>query len=290
MTDATRTLEIILGPTGVGKTEYSIRKALEYGCPVVSCDSRQIFKEMRIGTAAPSDEELAAVPHYFIRSVSVAENYNAGRYEEEALALLDRLFAEGHPRIVMSGGSMMYIDAVCNGLDSFPDIPLTLREHLMDCLKSEGVESLAEQLKELDPVAYSEMDLSNGQRVVRALEVCLFTGEPYSSFKTGTVKKRDFRIVKTGLTRPREELYRRIDRRVLRMMDKGLEREAWGLRPYREMTSLQTVGYREMFEFFDGTTSLEKAVSLIQRNTRHYAKRQLTWWRRDTDIQWVELG
>jgi tRNA dimethylallyltransferase len=285
----TRRIEIILGPTGVGKTSYAISRALECGSPVISCDSRQIYKELCIGTAVPSPEELAAVKHYFIRTVPIAENYTAGIYEAQALELVNRLFAEGHDTLVMCGGSMLYIDAFCYGLDDFPEVPLQLRHHLMECLQSEGVEVLAEQLRELDPVSYAEIDLSNGQRVIRALEVSMYTGEPFSSFKTRRFKERDFEIVKTGLERPREELYDRINARVLSMIDAGLEEEARAMLPYRDLPALQTVGYKEMFGYFDGEYDLEEAVRRIQVNTRHYAKRQLTWWRRDPEIRWVTL-
>lgn len=284
-----KTLEIILGPTAVGKTDYSIGRALECGSPVISCDSRQIFKGMSIGTAVPSPEQLARVPHYFIQTLTPDARYTAGQYELDAVALIERLFSEGHETLVMAGGSMMYIDAVCNGLDEFPDVPLNLRSHLLECLQSEGVEVLADQLKEMDPETYDEIDTSNGQRVVRALEVCLYTGKPFSSFKTHRFKERSFRIVKTGLTRPREELYERIDARVLAMIDAGLEDEALSLLPFRDEPALQTVGYREMFEYFDGVRDLDATIALIQRNTRHYAKRQLTWWRRDESISWIEL-
>ena len=283
-----RRLLVILGPTAVGKTSYSIRKALELGSPVISCDSRQLYKEMRIGTAVPSPEELAAVPHHFIQTLSVTQNYTAGMYEADAMVLIDRLFAEGHETLVVTGGSMMYIDALCYGLDDFPEVPLMLREHLMECLRDEGVEVLAEQLRELDPVTCEEIDLSNGQRVIRALEVCLYTGQPFSSFKTRSIKDRDFEIVKIGLQRPREELYARINARVEKMMDEGLEAEARSLLSYRDLPALQTVGYREMFDYFDGKQDLETTVRLIQRNTRHYAKRQLTWWRRDPSIHWID--
>lgn len=281
-----RRLEIILGPTAVGKTGYAIRRALEVGSPVISCDSRQIFQELKIGTAAPSDEEMAAVQHYFIRSIPITRNYTAGIYEVEAMDLVNRLFAEGHETLVMCGGSMMYIDAFCYGLDDFPEVPIQLREHLMECLRDEGVEVLANQLKELDPVSYEELDLSNGQRVIRALEVSLYTGKPFSSYKTRTFKERDFEIVKVGLERPREELYERINARVEQMMADGLEAEARSMLPYRDLPALQTVGYREMFEYFDGKYDLETTVQHIQASTRHYAKRQLTWWRRDSSILW----
>ena len=281
-----RRLEIILGPTAVGKTGYAIRRALEVGSPVISCDSRQIFQELRIGTAAPSDEEMAAVQHYFIRSIPITRNYTAGIYEVEAMDLVNRLFAKGHETLVMCGGSMMYIDAFCYGLDDFPEVPIQLREHLMECLRDEGVEVLANQLKELDPVSYEELDLSNGQRVIRALEVSLYTGKPFSSYKTRTFKERDFEIVKVGLERPREELYERINARVEQMMADGLEAEARSMLPFRDLPALQTVGYREMFEYFDGKYDLETTVQHIQASTRHYAKRQLTWWRRDSSILW----
>ena len=282
-----RRLEIILGPTAVGKTGYAIERALQVGSPVISCDSRQIYQGLKIGTAAPSDEELAAVKHYFIGTVPITRNYTAGIYEVEAIELVNRLFAEGHETLVMCGGSMLYIDAFCYGLDDFPEVPMQLREHLMECLRDEGVEVLADQLKELDPVSYEQLDLSNGQRVIRALEVSLYTGKPFSSFKTGAFKERDFEIVKIGLERPREQLYERINQRVLQMMDQGLEAEARAMLPYRDLPALQTVGYKEMFEYFDGKFDLDTTVNHIQASTRHYAKRQLTWWRRDTGIQWI---
>lgn len=284
-----RRVEIILGPTAVGKTAYAIRRALECGSPVISCDSRQIFKELSIGTAVPSPEELAAVEHYFIQTVPITRNYTAGIYEAEAMDLVKRLFSEGHETLVMCGGSMMYIDAFCYGLDDFPEVPIQLREHLMECLRDEGVEVLAAQLKELDPVSYEELDLSNGQRVIRALEVSMYTGKPFSSFKTRSFKERDFEIVKIGLERPREELYERINARVLAMVDAGLEAEARAMLPYRDLPALQTVGYKEFFDYFDGACDLDTTISRIQAHTRHYAKRQFTWWRRDKDIRWISL-
>ena len=282
-----RRVEIILGPTASGKTAYSIQKAQEYGCPIINCDSRQLYKGMTIGTAVPSEEELAAVPHYFIQTLPVDAVYTAGKYEVDALKLVEELFARGHETLIMTGGSMLYIDAFCYGLDNFPEVPMLLREQLMDCLRTEGVETLARQLRELDPETAEEIDMSNGQRVVRALEVCLYTGEPFSSFKSRSFKERPFEIVKTGLDVPREELYRRIDKRVLDMMDRGLLEEVKSLLPYRNCPALQTVGYKELFDYLDGKTTLDEAVRLIQRNTRHYAKRQLTWWRRDTTINWL---
>ena len=287
--DMGRKLVIVLGPTAVGKTAFSIELALKCGSPVISCDSRQIFREMTIGTAVPSASQLAAVKHYFIHSHSVTDNYTAGRYEVEALDLIRRLFAEGHETLVMAGGSGFYIDAVCKGLDDFPPADQELRAALSERLRTEGVESLRLDLKRLDPESYESIDIANGQRVVRALEVCLMTGRKFSSFKTATVKKRDFEIEKIGLTRPRDVLYDRINRRVLQMADDGLVDEVRSLVPYRSLPALQTVGYREIFDYLDGSISLERAVELIQRNTRHYAKRQLTWWARDPEIRWINL-
>lgn len=285
-----RRLLIILGPTAVGKTDYSISKALEYGSPVISCDSRQIFMNMSIGTAVPSASQLAAVKHYFIQTVPVTQAYTAGDYELDAVALAERLFEEGHETLVMTGGSMFYIDAVCNGLDNLPDGDPGLRAELWKRLGEEGVETLAEELRFKDPLTYSQIDIRNSQRVIRALEVCIVSGRPFSSFKTGGRRSRSFQIEKVGLTRPREELYSRIDRRVLNMMDEGLVEEARSLLPYRNCQALQTVGYKEVFEYLDNKIPLEEAVRLIQRNTRHYSKKQLTWWRRDPDIKWIDVS
>ena len=301
-------LIIILGPTAVGKTDYSIETALKYDSPIISCDSRQIYKEMTIGTAVPSAEQLSAVQHYFIHSHSVEQLYTAGRYEIEALELINRLFAEGHQTLVMAGGSGFYIDALVDGLDDFPAADLKLRNELTNRLKEEGVESLRLELKSLDPESYAAIDIANGQRVVRALEVCIMTGKPFSSFKTNSTKKRDFDVEKIGLIRPRDILYDRINRRVVKMIDDGLVDEVKSLTQYRDLAALKTVGYKEIFDWFDyqnglvstegwGPTSpgdgpvisLERAVELIQRNTRHYAKRQLSYWGRDKSIRWMEI-
>lgn len=284
-----RRLLIILGPTAVGKTDFSIGKALEYGSPVISCDSRQIFKDMTIGTAVPDASLLDAVKHYFIQTVPVTEAYTAGDYEQDAIALVEKLFDEGHETLVMTGGSMFYIDAVCRGLDDLPDGEPGLRKELWDRLAEEGVDVLAEELRQKDPETYSRIDVKNSQRVIRALEVCLLTGKPFSSYKTGVLRARPFKIEKIGLQRPREELYSRINGRVMEMIDAGLEDEVRTLVPYRECQALQTVGYKEMFKYIDGNCSLEEAVRLIQLNTRHYAKRQLTWWRRDPEIRWIDV-
>lgn len=282
-------LLIILGPTAVGKTDYSIDVALRYGSPVISCDSRQIFKEMSIGTAVPDAEQLSRVRHYFIQDHTIHDNYTAGKYELECVELLERLFDEGHETLVMAGGSGFYIDAVCNGLDDFPPADQALRAQLMDRLRSEGVAPMAEELRALDPESCEVIDLANGQRVIRALEVCLMAGRKFSSFKTNPNKKRSFEIEKIGLVRPREVLYERINRRVEVMMEQGLEEEARSLYQWRDLPALQTVGYRELFDYFDGTIPREEAIRLIQRNTRHYAKRQLSWWGRDKSINWLNL-
>lgn len=285
-----RKLIILLGPTAVGKTEHSLGLARRYDSPIISCDSRQIYREMAIGTAVPSAEQLQQVKHYFIQDHSIHSGmYTAGRYELEALALMDRLFAQGHEVLVMTGGSGFYIDAVCNGLDDFPQADIELRNKLMERLRNEGVEALRTELKMLDPESYRTIDIANGQRVVRALEVCIMTGRPFSSFKTSQNKKRDFEIQKIGLTRPRDVLYDRINRRVLQMMEDGLEQEAASLLQYRSLPALQTVGYREIYGCMDGEYDMAKAVELIQRNTRHYAKRQMTWWARDKEIEWKEI-
>lgn len=281
------TLQIILGPTAVGKTDYAIALAKQYGSPVVSCDSRQIFREMRIGTARPTDAQLAEVRHYFIAERSVTEPYTAGLFEIEALRLLDRLFRD-HEVVVMAGGSGLYIDALCNGLDDFPEADPALRARLSERLRTEGVAALRAELRILDPESYASVDPANGQRIVRALEVTIATGRKYSSFKTNPAKARPFTIEKTGLTRPRAELYARIDARVDRMMEEGLLEEARGLLPCRDLPALNTVGYRELFGYFDGRYDLAEAVRLIKRNTRHYAKKQLTWWARDPSVHWID--
>ncbi len=301
-------LLIILGPTAVGKTDYSIETALKYDSPVISCDSRQIYREMSIGTAVPDASQLAAVKHYFIHSHTVTELYTAGRYEMEALELINRLFDEGHETLVMAGGSGFYADALVNGLDDFPSADLELRRQLTDRLDNEGVESLRMELRGLDPESYATIDIANGQRVVRALEVCLMTGKPFSSFKTSEKKKRGFEIEEIGLARPRDVLYDRINRRVLQMVDDGLVDEVRSLEKYRDLAALKTVGYKEIFDWFDyeaglvsaegfgpttpgdgPVTSLDRAVELIQRNTRRYAKRQMSYWGRDNQINWIEL-
>ncbi len=282
-------LTIILGPTGVGKTDYAIDLALEYGSPVISCDSRQIFKEMKIGTAPPSPEQLERVKHYFIFSHSVTDYYTAGRYEIEALELLGELF-KTHNKLVMAGGSGLYIDALCNGLDDFPPADQDLRERLSRQAKSaEGLAELAETLKKIDPQSYENIDLCNRQRVVRAVEVTIQTGRKFSDWRKNQKKERPFSIRKIGIVREREELYDRINRRVDIMMNDGLLDEVKSLKPFEQMPALRTVGYKEIFDHLNGKSSLDKAVELIKRNSRRYAKKQLTYWGRDKDIEWMTI-
>ncbi|MBQ5802979.1 MAG: tRNA (adenosine(37)-N6)-dimethylallyltransferase MiaA [Bacteroidales bacterium] len=282
-------LTIILGPTGVGKTDYAIDLALEYASPVISCDSRQIFKEMKIGTAPPSPQQLERVKHYFIFSHSVTDYYTAGRYEIEALELLGELF-KTHKRLVMAGGSGLYIDALCNGLDDFPPADQDLRERLSrQAETAEGLAELAETLKKIDPQSYENIDLCNRQRVVRAVEVTMQTGRKFSDWRKNQKKERPFSIRKIGIVRDREELYDRINRRVDIMMDNGLLDEVKSLKQFEQMPALRTVGYKEIFDHLNGDISLEKAVELIKRNSRRYAKKQLTYWGRDKDIEWMTI-
>ena len=284
----TKKLIIVLGPTAVGKSDYAIEQALAAGSPVINCDSRQIYKELNIGVARPTAEQLERVRHYFIADHSIKDYYTAGLFELEALELLQGLFKE-RDTLVMAGGSGFYIDALCNGLDDFPAADIALRGQLMQRLVTEGLESLQRELEQKDPATCRIIDMSNRQRVVRALEVTIATGRPFSSFKTDPAKARPFSIEKIGLRREREKLYERIDVRVDMMMASGLEQEARGLMPYRSLPALNTVGYKELFGYFDGEYPLEEAVRLIKRNSRHYAKKQMTYWRRDSSIKWIDL-
>lgn len=282
---AEKTLIVVLGPTASGKTGLGTELAKRFRAPVISCDSRQIFREIPIGTAAPSEEEQGGVPHYFIASRSVTEDYNAGMYEAEAIALLDRLF-ETVDVVIMVGGSGLYIDAVCKGIDDLPATDHSLRERIQKRLGTEGLDALLADLERLDPEYYSKVDKHNPVRVTRALEVCMATGKPYSKLRRGGVVERGFRVVKTGISMERSELYDRINRRVDLMLEQGLEREAERVYPLRACNALNTVGYSEFFDFFDGKISRDEAVELIKRNSRRYAKRQITWFGRDKDIVW----
>ncbi|EKD30975.1 MAG: hypothetical protein ACD_77C00438G0012 [uncultured bacterium] len=276
-------LILIVGPTASGKTDYSISLAEKYSCPIISCDSRQIYKELKIGTAPPDKEQLKRVKHYFIFSHSVISHYTAGLYEVEALELINELF-KTYDTLVAVGGSGLYADALCYGIDDFPPADLELRESIMEKLSKEGIESLRGELKLLDRESYDSIDIANSQRVVRALEVTLQTGRKFSSFKKDCAKQRPFIIEKRLLERPRAELYERIDRRVDKMMKDGLLDEVRGLLPFKHLSALKTVGYRELFDYLDGKIALKEAVDLIKRNSRRYAKRQMTWWRRDKDV------
>lgn len=279
------TLFVILGPTGVGKTDLSIEVASMLGTSVISCDSRQIYRELSIGVASPSPEQLAAVKHYFIATRSVEEHYSAGQYELDALPIIESEMA-ANGCAVMVGGSMLYIDAVCRGIDDIPTIDEELRRSVRRIYDEHGIEEVRRRLRLLDPQHYAEVDLRNVKRMLHALEVCYQTGQPFSKLRTGSVKRRSFDIVKIGLDCPREVLYDNIDRRVLKMIQQGLEREVRAVSDKRHLNALNTVGYKEMFAYLDGEYDLDRAIELIQRNTRHYAKKQLSWFKRYGDVQW----
>ena len=278
-------LVVLLGPTAVGKTELSLQLAERLGCPIISADSRQLYRDMVVATAAPTREQLARVPHYFIGTLALTDYYSAAQYEADALALIERLFTR-HDTLLLTGGSMMYIDAVCNGIDEIPTISEEVRRAVVTRYEEAGLDVLLEELQRLDPDFYEKVDRRNPKRVIHAVEICRMTGQPYSSLRTETKKERPFDIVKIGLTRPREELYGRINSRVDAMMRDGLEAEARRLYPYRHLNALNTVGYKEMFAYFDGTYDLPTAVEKIKRNTRVYARKQMTWFRRDDTIVW----
>lgn len=279
------TLIVLLGPTGVGKTELSLRVASHVGSPIISADSRQLYKELVIGTAAPTAEQLARVKHYFVGTLSLTDYYNASQFEEEVLICLENLF-QSTSNVVMTGGSMMYIDAVCNGIDEIPTVSQEIRTNLMKRFEVEGLDPIREDLKRLDPQHYNEVDLNNYKRVIHALEICLMTGRPYSELRTNTKKTRPFRIIKIGLTRDREELCDRINARVDQMMRDGLLEEARHVYPYKHLNSLNTVGYKEMFNYLDGEWPLDFAIEKIKRNSRVYARKQMTWFKRDKEINW----
>lgn len=287
------TLLVLTGPTGVGKTELALRLAEHYACPIINADSRQIYREIPIGTAAPTSQEQQRVRHYFVGTHNLTEDYNAGQYERDCLQLIQALIAErpdtGTPVAVLTGGSMMYIDAVCHGLDDIPNVDSKIRQQVQQQYAEHGLEWLQHEVEDLDPTYWEIVDRNNPQRLMHCIEVSRQTGQPYSLFRRGfEATERPFRIVKVALQRPREELYARINARVIKMMNEGLEEEARSVYPLRRYNSLQTVGYKEMFDYIDGLCSLEQAVDKIQQNTRHYAKRQMTWFRRDNDIHWLD--
>lgn len=279
------TLLILLGPTAVGKTELSLRLADCFHCPILSADSRQLYRDLPIGTAAPTPEQLARTKHYFVGTLGLQDYYSASRYEADALATLEREFRD-HEVMVMTGGSMMYIDAVCEGIDDIPTIDDETRETLRRRYETEGLEPLQRELRLLDPEYYAQCDVRNTKRVVHALEVCYMTGQTYTSFRRHEVKERPFRIVKVGLQRERADLFDRINRRVTLMEQQGLVDEARRVMPYRDCNSLNTVGYKEIFQYLDGTWTLDFALEKIRRNTRVYAKKQMTWFRKDGNIRW----
>lgn len=285
MNEKNNFLLLVGGPTAVGKTAFSIRLARHYQTEIISADSRQLYRELTIGTAKPSPEELAAAPHHFVDMLSPEQEYNAGRFERDALALLDELF-QRHQQVVVAGGSGMYVQALCQGIDEMPEVPVLLREQLNQSLREDGLLQLVEQLKLLDPLYYEQVDRQNPQRVLRALEVCLHTGRPYSFFRQQNFKERPFHTIKIGLDRPREELYSRIDQRMDVMIAEGLFEEATRLHPYKKLNALQTVGYKEIFDYLEGSYDKEEAIRLLKRNSRRYAKRQLTWFRKDPSFRW----
>lgn len=279
------TLLVLTGPTGVGKTELSLQLAEHYGAPIISADSRQFYRDIPIGTAAPTAEQLARVKHYFVGQLALTDYYSASCYEEEVLRLLDTLFQE-HAYVLLTGGSMMYIDAVCKGIDEIPTITDEVRREVLEHYHRVGLEALCEELRERDPVYYGEVDLKNHKRVIHAIEICRQTGGRYSDLRTRQVKQRPFRIVKIGLIRPREELFDRIARRTEQMMADGLLDEARRVYPLRHLNSLNTVGYKELFAYFDGTMTFDQAIEKIKRNTRVYSKKQVTWYKKDPDMHW----
>ncbi len=283
------TLLVLMGPTGVGKTELSLQIAEQLKSPVLSADSRQIYKQMAIGTAAPTDEQQKRVSHYFVGILEPEDYYSASQFEEEAVPLIENLL-QTVPVVVMTGGSMMYIDAVCKGIDEIPTIDEKLREEVYALYQKEGLDAIRSRLKILDPVFYNQVDLKNPKRVIHALEVCLMSGKPYSSLRTNPRKERNFNIVKIGVTRNREELYGRINLRVNKMIEEGLVEEARKLYPKRHLNSLNTVGYKELFEYFDGNCTLDFAIEKIKQHSRNYARKQMTWFKKDKGIKWINLS
>lgn len=278
-------LFVLLGPTAVGKTALSLKVAKFLGSPIINCDSRQIYKGLDIGTAAPTKEQLDEVKHYFVKIFNLQEYYSAAQYETDVLQLINQL-RHSHENLLLSGGSMMYIDAVCNGIDDIPNVDDEIRKVLKERLQTEGLEPLRRELKLLDPEYYSIADLKNPKRIVHALEICYTAGKPYSSFRVHNKKDRPFQIIKIGLKRDRDILFDRISKRVDTMIEEGLVEEAERLYPYRNLNALNTVGYKEIFQYFDGIWDLNYAIEKIKKNTRDYAKKQMTWFAHDADIHW----
>ena len=282
-------LIILLGSTGVGKTELSVSLAEYWNCSILSADSRQLYKGLTIGTAAPTQEQLKRVPHYMVGNLDIEDYYSASEFETDALQTIEQLHSE-NDIVIASGGSMMYIDALCKGIDDVPTIDENLRKEVYDRFEKEGLEPIRAELKILDPEFYDQVDLKNYKRVIHALEVCLMTGKPYSSFRKNTVKQRPFEIIKFGLMRNREELYDRINKRVDIMLEDGLEAEARKYYPMKLLNSLNTVGYKELFKYFDGEWDRDFAVEKIKQNSRIYSRKQMTWFKRDADINWINLS
>lgn len=280
-----KTLLVLIGPTGVGKTELSLRLAEKFGSPIISSDSRQLYADLKIGTAAPTPEQLNKVPHHFVGTLKLTDYYSAAQYEAEVLKLLEKLF-QSKDVIVMTGGSMMYVDAVCKGIDDIPTVDKETRELLIHRYEAEGLERLCSELKLLDPEYYKIVDLKNPKRVIHALEICYMTGKTYTSFRTRSTRERPFHILKIGLTRDREELYERINRRVDIMMEDGLLEEVKSVYPYKHLNSLNTVGYKELFNYLDGVWDLPFAIEKIKQNSRIYSRKQMTWFKRDNEITW----
>jgi len=281
------TLIVVLGPTGVGKSDISIQLAKYYRTEIISADSRQFFRELSIGTAVPSPEDLKIVPHHFIQTRSILDYYNVSEYETEAIKLINNFFQTRNP-LILTGGSMMYVATICNGIDDIPTVDPVVRDKVIKWYEENGIEALRKRLLELDPEYYQLVDLNNPKRLLHAVEICVMSGKSFTSFRKNTVKQRPFRILKIGINQDRKILYERINQRVLKMMDAGLLEEAKSVYQHRNLNSLNTVGYKELFAHLDGICSLEEAVDLIQRNSRKYARKQLTWFRRDQEIKWFE--
>ena len=283
-----KTLKVVIGPTGIGKTDYAIQLAQKYDCPILNADSRQLYRDIPIGTAAPTAEEQARVKHYFVGTLDLEDYYSAAQYEHDALLLMEKLF-KTHDTLVMSGGSMMYVDAVCKGIDDIPTVDEDTRALLKQRYETEGLEPLVAELRLLDPAYYDVCDKRNPNRVVHALEICYMTGRTFTSFRVRREVQRPFRIEKIGLQRPREILFERINRRVDNMVEQGLLDEARRVFPFRCCNSLNTVGYKELFHYFDGDWELDFALEKIRRNSRVYAKKQMTWFKKDADVTWIDL-